>query len=198
MEEALEVEPGALRIWLKLLYWWSERRRKGKGGGCWAVSRPPFAPPHSVLFDQAVHISCTAVVCVCAAGGGGVDDTSGLVMLCRHEILMVEEAKQGGGEKAGSNPPSEEGEEAPEKQGAENSPQASQGHWELSYWCSGSCFYHRSCCWCFTHYRVRVHFMGARQVFFMINPPGVTTCNNWGKWEGKRKYNLKLEENVIF
>lgn len=50
------------------------------------------------------------------------------MMLCRHEILMVEEAKQGGGEKAGSNPPSEEGEEAPEKQGAENSPQASQGH----------------------------------------------------------------------
>lgn len=36
-------------------------------------------------------------------------------MLCRHEILMVEEAKEGGGEKAGSNPPSEEGEEAPEE-----------------------------------------------------------------------------------
>lgn len=197
MEEALEVEPGALRIWLKLLYWWSERRRKGKGGGCWAVSRPPFAPPTQSFLIR-LYTLVALRLCVCVQLEGGVDDTSGLVMLCRHEILMVEEAKQGGGEKAGSNPPSEEGEEAPEKQGAENSPQASQGHWELSYWCSGSCFYHRSCCWCFTHYRVRVHFMGARQVFFMINPPGVTTCNNWGKWEGKRKYNLKLEENVIF
>lgn len=83
-------------------------------------------PP--LLFDQAVHISCTAVMCVCVQLEGGVDATSGLVMLCRHEILMVEEAKEGGGEKAGSNPPSEEGEEAPEKQGAKNSPQASQGH----------------------------------------------------------------------
>lgn len=41
---------------------------------------------------------------------------------------MVEEAKEGGGEKAGRNPPCKEGEEAPEKQGAEDSPQASQGH----------------------------------------------------------------------
>lgn len=49
-------------------------------------------------------------------------------MLCRHEILMVEKTKEGGGEEAGSNPPSKEGEEASEKQGAEDSPQASQGH----------------------------------------------------------------------
>lgn len=49
-------------------------------------------------------------------------------MLRCHEILMVEETKEGGGEQAGSNPPSKEGEEASEKQGAEDSPQASQGH----------------------------------------------------------------------
>lgn len=36
-------------------------------------------------------------------------------MLCRHEILMVEEAKKRGGEQTGSNPPGEEGEQAPEK-----------------------------------------------------------------------------------
>lgn len=105
----------------------------------------------------------------------------GLVMLCRHEILMVEEAKEGGGEEAGSNPPSKEGEEAPEKQGAEDSPQASQGHWQLGYWRPGSRFYHWSWCWgCYRsrpHHRVIVHFMGARQVFFRMDPPGVSTCN---------------------
>lgn len=41
---------------------------------------------------------------------------------------MVEEAKERGGEQAGSNPPSKEGEEAPEKQRAEDSSQASQSH----------------------------------------------------------------------
>lgn len=41
---------------------------------------------------------------------------------------MIEEAKEGGGEEAGSNPPGKEGEQAPEKQGAEDSPQASQSH----------------------------------------------------------------------
>lgn len=49
-------------------------------------------------------------------------------MLRRHEILMVEETKEGGGEEAGGDPPSYEGEEAPEKQGAEDSPQAPQSH----------------------------------------------------------------------
>lgn len=41
---------------------------------------------------------------------------------------MVEEAKERGGKEAGGNPPSKEGKEAPEEQGAEDSPQASQGH----------------------------------------------------------------------
>lgn len=85
-------------------------------------------PPPTQSFLIRLYTLVALRLCVCVQLEGGVDDTSGLVMLCRHEILMVEEAKQGGGEKAGSNPPSEEGEEAPEKQGAENSPQASQGH----------------------------------------------------------------------
>lgn len=59
---------------------------------------------------------------------GVLVSTAGLVTLCRHEILMVEEAKERGGEQAGSNPPSKEGEEAPEKQRAEDSSQASQSH----------------------------------------------------------------------
>lgn len=41
---------------------------------------------------------------------------------------MVEEAKEGCGEEAGSNPPGEEGEESPEKQGTEDGPQAPQSH----------------------------------------------------------------------
>lgn len=49
-------------------------------------------------------------------------------MLCRHEILMVEEAKEGRGEEAGGDPPGEEGEESPEKQGTEDGPQAPQSH----------------------------------------------------------------------
>lgn len=62
--------------------------------------------PHSVLSDKG---ECAAALC------GGMDTTDGSLMLCCHEILMVKEAKKGGGKEAGSDPPSEEGEEAPKK-----------------------------------------------------------------------------------
>lgn len=66
-----------------------------------------------------------------AAGGPGV--TPGLRMLRCHEILVVEKAEERGGEEAGGDPPSKEGEEAPEEQRAENSPQASQSYRELGH-----------------------------------------------------------------
>lgn len=135
------------------------------------IDRPLL--PHAVLFLIRPN---TLQIC------WSLGVTVRLVMLCRHEILMVEEAKEWGGEETGCDPPSKEGEEASEKQGAEDSPQASQGHRQLGYWCPRSCFYHwswcRGCCWYCLHYRIRVHFMGARQVFFRIDPPGVSTCSS--------------------
>lgn len=67
--------------------------------------------------------------------GGGVHrlPPPGSAALRCHEILMVEEAKEGRGEEAGSDPPCEEGEEAPEKHWAEDSPQAAEGHRQLGH-----------------------------------------------------------------
>lgn len=54
---------------------------------------------------------------------------------------MVEEAEEGRGEEAGGDPPREEGEEAPEKQRAEDRPQASQSHRQLGHRRPGSGFH---------------------------------------------------------
>lgn len=85
--------------------------------------------PQSVIPGQTEY----AVSC----GGAGVP--AGLPMLCCHEILVVEKAEERGGEEAGRDPPRKEREEAPEEQGAENSPQASQGHRELGHRHPGLC-----------------------------------------------------------
>lgn len=77
--------------------------------------RSSLCCPKSVLSDQVEHTGDL---------WGARTDTGGFLMLCRHEILMVEETEEGGGEEAGSYPPGKEGEEALEKCGAENSPQA--------------------------------------------------------------------------
>ena len=128
---------------------------------------------------------------------GGPAAAAGFLMLCRHKILMVEETEEGGGEEAGGNPPSEEGEEAPEKRGAENSPQASQGHRQLGYWRPGSCFYWSWCWggyWCLPHHWVRVHVVGARQVFFKRDPPGVSTCRRASKGREIKRLGRKIQK----
>lgn len=101
-----------------------EGGRKGRRG-CGAESSIGLCCPHAVLF----FLIRPNILQPC----GSLGATARLVMLCCHEILMVEEAKEGGGEETSCNPPSKEGEEASEKQGAEDSPQASQGHRQLGY-----------------------------------------------------------------
>lgn len=114
--EALDDEPGALMICSVTVRWSEGGSRERRSCG----AESSVAPTQSFLIG------------VCEPCGG-VAATAGLVRLCRHEILMVEEAKEGGGEEAGSDPPSKEGEEAPEKQGAEDSPQTSKSHRQLGY-----------------------------------------------------------------
>lgn len=86
------------------------------------ASRPPNQP----FLDRVRRLAA-----------GGLSLTALLRMLCCHEILVVEKAEQWSGEEAGGDPPRQEGEEAPKEQGAENSPQASQGYRELGHWHAG-------------------------------------------------------------
>lgn len=103
-----------------------ERGREEGKEGLWSrVINRPLLPPRSSFF----FLIRPNILQPC----GSLGATARLVMLCCHEILMVEEAKEGGGEETSCNPPSKEGEEASEKQGAEDSPQASQGHRQLGY-----------------------------------------------------------------
>lgn len=95
------------------------QRRGGRGGGVleWSHQQVSTAPTQSFLIGLITQRLC-----------GGLAAAAGLLSLCSHEILMVEQAKERSGEQAGSDPPGEEGEEAPEKQGAKDSPQAPQSH----------------------------------------------------------------------
>jgi len=89
---------------------------------------------------------------------------------------MVEEAKQGGGEEAGGDPPSEEREEGPEEQGAEDSPQAPQSDRQLGDRRPRSRLDRRGRRRGRLRRIVRVNFIETRQVFFRMNPPGVSAC----------------------
>lgn len=164
-------------------------REEGKEELWSRVNSRPLLPPLSHFWSGQSHNSPV----------GGLVATARLVMLCRHEILMVEEAKEGCGEEAGSDPPSKEGEEAPEKHGAEDSSQASQRHWQLGYWCPGSCFRHwswgRGCYWC--RPKQRVHFMGARQVFHRIDAPGVSTCDFKKTHQGRKQLEFVGKRDIL-
>lgn len=114
MEEAHRVEPEALMIWSVIV-----RLSEGGEGGGFEQSHQSASGTltQSFLIGRGTQPPCE-----------GPAASAGVLMLCRHEILMVKEAKEGCREEAGSNPPGEEGEKASEKQRAEDSPQAPEGH----------------------------------------------------------------------
>lgn len=81
VEEALEVEPGALMIW-SVIVRWSEGGGRERSCGAEFINRPPLPPTQFFLIRLNAQQPC-----------GRPDTAALMLMLCCHEILVVEEAK---------------------------------------------------------------------------------------------------------